>query len=130
MTRQGCIVCGPSLFAYIPHMPEPHMPDEHPPPPMPDGILDAAESNEGGMALQDSGENVLEISFVISIPLHSGHERPSVPAPILCMTVNTLLHLLHLYSYIGILLPPALRLSISLLVILNEVKNPQLNQLL
>src|SRR5512143_2275161 len=83
-------------------MPEPHIPEEQPPPPMPEGILAAADSKLVGMALLDSGEKVLDMSFVSSIPLHPGHERPAVPAPILCITVKTVLHLLHLYSYIGI----------------------------
>jgi hypothetical protein len=74
------------------------MPEEHPPPPPILGI-----SKEDGIALLESGEKVAERSFVISVPLHSGQETPSVPAPMLRIIEKTFPQA-HLYSYTGIFL--------------------------
>jgi hypothetical protein len=86
------------------------MPDEQPPPPpAPNFGMDApAASMLEGMDLRDSAAFTLDMSFVREVSLQSGQDRPALPAPILCMTVKTVEHLLHLYSYIGIILPPAL----------------------
>jgi hypothetical protein len=84
-------------------MPEPHMPEPHPPPPPIFGMFAPADSKEDGIALLESGEKVAERSFVISMPLHSGQEIPSVPAPMLRIIEKTFPHP-HLYSYTGIFL--------------------------